>query len=165
VLITAAAALLGGAIAGGASVAITFVNQNGETHRVERRLDEEARGAARVLYGRFKVSFAMSEATLDRHSFVNLPRTIFVSPISSADLELISGRLSTTEFERLEPALISQAFLLTLFDKERGKRLLPGDRATVREFRDDMRGGLHALVGVADLSAPSSSANDHGSGT
>lgn len=165
VLVTAAAALLGGLIAGGASVAVTFVNQSGETHRLERRLDEEARGAARLLFSRLTVSFAVSEATLHRHSYVDLPKTIFVSSVSSADLELISGRLSATEFEQLDHALISQAFLSTQLDAERGRHLYAADRATVQGFREDIGAGLHALEGVADLSAASGSSSGQEPGT
>lgn len=164
-LVTAAAALLGGLIAGGASVAVTFVNQNGETHRLERRLDEEARGAARLLYSRLTVSFAVSEAILHRHSYVDLPETIFVSSVSSADLELISSRLSAAEFEQLDHALISQAFLFTQLDEEREKPLYSDERATVQGFRQDIAVGMHALEGVADLSAASDSASGQGSGT
>jgi hypothetical protein len=159
------AALLGGLIAGGASIGVTFFNQKSETHRLEHRLDEKARGAARLLYSRFTVSYAVSEAILQRHSYVDLPKRIFGPSLSSADLELINGRLSASEFDQLDHAMISQSFLITQLDLEQGKRLPPSERATMRGFRHDIGAGLHALEGVADLSAASGPASGQESGT
>lgn len=165
---TAVAVLLGGVIAGSASVATTVVNQNGENERVERRRDEEARGAARVLTSRFTVLLKHAHIAFVRDSYEWLPQKLFVAPVSSGDLKLIAGRLSPDGFHRVDVALQEMAAYTFLSEAKTAygeERLLPGEREDFREFFDEVKKGRDALLSVGDLpDEPESLSSGDGSG-
>jgi hypothetical protein len=150
-LIAATAALLGGLVAGGAGVLTTVVTQDSENERVEHRIDEEARGAARVLFSRFTVGFNVTEAVLYERRYLRVARTVFVAPVSAGDLKLITSRLSVEGFENVEDALRAMASLFTLLDEREGEKLESYDRPTIRAYGVAIQAGQFALREVADL--------------
>lgn len=88
-LVTGCFVLLGGLVAAGASIGTTLVTQHGE----DERIDEEARGAARVLINRFATTISAIDDALYEGSYANLTPWIG-SKISAGDLKLITARLS-----------------------------------------------------------------------
>lgn len=153
-LITATAVLFGGFIAGAASVVTTVVNQNGETARTERRVDEEARGAARLLHTRFLTVAAAVNITLDQGSYLSALTDLPVPAPSAADMKQVYTRLTTAEFEDVTEAIAAaQAFSIAL-SSEDGKRVRAEDRPTLDEMRGTLADGGTALLDVADLDLP-----------
>lgn len=146
--------LVGGLIAGSASVVTTVVNQNGENTRVERRLDEEARGAARVLMSRFTVALRNARYSLKQGHYSRLPQKIFVAPISTADLELVTGRLSADEFHDVDVALQDVAAFVYAAKVKRAAKadeLTPYDQLALHAIFRNAKRGRTALLSVADL--------------
>jgi hypothetical protein len=150
-LITAAAGLLGGAVAGGTGVATTVLTQSSENERVEHRLDEEARGAARVLFSRFTVGIGAAEEVLYERRYVRDALTVFVTPVSAGDLKLITSRLSVAGFDDVDGALRAMASLFARLEKREGRRLQSYNSADIRVFKDAIEEGQFALRVVADL--------------
>ena len=152
-LITAAAVLFGGLIAGGSSIATTIVNQDSENERVERRLDEEARGAARVLFSRLTIAFLDTEIVLVESTFPSFPK-IFFAPVSAEDLKLITSRLSPEEFLDVEQAGRAATTFFSMVQSQVGLKVTRDDREFVRRLQVKIKHGRGALRGVADLPNP-----------
>jgi hypothetical protein len=150
-LITAAAGLLGGAVAGATGVLTTVETQKSENQRVERRLDEDARGAARVLFSRFNVGIRAAEGVLYERRYVRGAEGVFVAPVSAGDLKLITSRLSVAGFEDVENALRATVSLFAQLNKRGGAKLESHDRATIRVYQQAIEEGQFALRVVADL--------------
>ena len=149
-LITALAATFGGLIAGGASVATTIVNQNSENERVERRLDSEARGAARAMISWFTVSLNYSGRALVLDEFLPFPPD-FLTPISKGDLELVASRLSPEAFLDLDYALRDTKGVIASAEEQLGRKLPPGEGREIYGIRAEMKIGRNALADIADM--------------
>jgi len=163
-LIAAVAALLGGVIAGGAGVATTIENQKGENERVERRLDEEARGTARVLFSRFFGAVNATEDVLAEGHYIRGTGPYFIAPVSASDLKLITGRLSTEEFDQVDRALRATGAFITLLHSKAGEELTRDDRETVHSLGVEIYRGRTALLAVAELPTDPQRASRHPQG-
>lgn len=150
-MITATAVLFGGLIAGGASLATTIVNQNGENERLERQVDEEARGAARVLFSRFTVVHRYLEVSLNSGRYSQIARKLLIAPVSVRDLKLIASRVSADGFADVEDSSIATTGFFLLLRQATGERLGPFDRRTIQRFQVKVQKGRRALLEVADL--------------
>lgn len=152
-LIAAAAVLAAGAIAAGASYWTTVVAQKKENERIERRLDEEARGAARVLVSRFATTINYVDAAMQMGEYATFaPR--FVSDSSAADLKLITARLSVEGFQLVDAALRNTSSSSLVVEASGGKPLGRGDRERLRQWRRSLWQAIHPLSEVADLAVP-----------
>ncbi len=149
-LITASAVLFGGLIAGGASFATTLVNQRGENARVEQRIDEEARGAARILISRFNTDLEYVQIATSTDEFPTF-HPDFVVPQSKRDVELTSSRLSVGGFKAVDSALR----YMTATDAEAaeapGASLTVENRRIFAALRFKIWRARSALLVVADL--------------
>lgn len=162
-LITAAAVLFGGLIAGTASIVTTIVNQNGENGRVERRVDEEARGAARVLFSRLSsVSDAMG-VMLDEDRYTALVRSLIAPGPSTADLKQVNGRLPADGFVAVKEAMKAARLYDLLLDLGKGQPLDSLGRENVEKMKAAVEEGAAALRAVADLPASTAEASAVGS--
>ena len=150
-LIAAVALLLGAVIAGVSGIATTIENQKGENERMERRLEDEARGAARVLFSRLFGAVNATEEVLVEDRFMRGTGPYFIAPVSAADLKLITSRLSIEEFDQIDHALRATGAFLTLLHSKAGEKLTRDDRETVHSLGTEINDGRAALLGVAGL--------------
>lgn len=150
-LISAAAALLGGLIAGGASLATTALNQQGENERVEHRLDEEARGVARVLVSRLTTELSFIEQARRRGSYGRSPSKFLVAPVPSTDLKLLNARLPPTDFEDIDLAMREAVTFTTLAEERTGEEPNAYEQGLLEEFQDNVTLALQELYLAADL--------------
>jgi hypothetical protein len=149
-VITALAATLGGLIAGGASIATTLVNQNSENERVEKRLDNEARGAARAMISWFTVSLNYSGRILVNGEFLPFPPD-FLTPLTRDDLKLVASRLAPEAFLDLDYALRDTKGVIASAEEQLGRKLPPGEGREILGIRQEMKIGRNALTDIADM--------------
>jgi len=150
-VITAIAAIGSGIVVAAASILVAHENQQGENERVERRLDEEARGAARVLMSRFATTSSYASAALQADEYMSF-RPEFAAAATTADVKLVMGRLSADEFVSVDRAMTDTTSFLSLFEVAGGRPLSADDRKRVQRWRHDLNAAEDALVAVADLS-------------
>jgi hypothetical protein len=161
-LITGSAVLFGGLIAAGASVATTVVSQNGEDERLERRLDEEARGAARVLFDHLITVAAYMDVTAAEKRLSEPIHELSEEPLPPVDLKRVNGRLSADEFAALEGGLGAIDPFLRVVEVGEGQKLDSDGRRSLRRLQEEVEEGAAALLGVADLSADSAELSGDG---
>jgi hypothetical protein len=102
-LVAAVAAIAGAAIGGCASYLGTVKTQNAENDRVEKRIDREATGAARVLTSELIQAQTPLTTVLGKRCGHFTPESrIRISP---GDLKLVEARLSDSEYNKLGFAL------------------------------------------------------------
>jgi hypothetical protein len=150
-LITATAVLFGGLIAGGASVGTTLVNQHSEDERLEQRIDDEARGAARLLHNRFLTIDAAIRFTISRGSYLSTVHRFPVPSPAAADLKQVYSRLSSEEFEDVTKAIASAQGFFMIVASEKEELVTAGDEETLDDLEGYVDEGADALLGVADL--------------
>jgi hypothetical protein len=148
--VTAIAAIGSGLVVAVASIAVAHENEQGENERVERRLDEEARGAARVLLSRFATTSSYAGAALQTNENLSF-RPEYIAAATSADVKLIMGRLSATEFETVDLAMTGTTSFFVLFQVAKGRPLSPDERERVKQWRVNLSAAEQALATVADL--------------
>lgn len=149
-LITAAAVLFGGLIAGGASVATTIVNQNGETARADRVAEQEARGAARALISRFTTDLNYLGYALSIGAYpAYLPK--FAVPLAKHDVELVDSRLPAEGFITLDIALRDTGEALVEAEENPVERLGRGSRRELVGLRIEIKRARDALLPLAGL--------------
>lgn len=150
-LISASAALVGGVIAGGASLATTALDQNVEEDRIERHLDEQTRGTARVLISRLSTDYDFLRETLQRNSYQRFPPGYFVADVTAEDLKLIGAQLSATGFIRVDLALRDAAVATVLARERLGNRLSEEERGVMKQFKSAVATARRLLYPVADF--------------
>jgi hypothetical protein len=148
--VTAIAAIGSGIVVAAAGIWVAHENQQGENERVERRLDEEARGAARVLLSRFATTSSYASAALQTDEYMSF-RPQFIATATTADVKLVMGRLSADEFVTVDRAMTDTTSFFALFEAAEGRPLSAGDRKRVRQWSRDLNAAGVALAAVADL--------------
>jgi hypothetical protein len=142
--------LFGGLIAGGASVATTIVNQNGETARADRAAEQEVRGAARALISRFTTDLNYLGYALRIGAYpAYLPK--FAVPLAKHDVELIDGRLPAEGFITLDIALRDTGEAFVEAGENPVERLESGIRREIVGLRTEVERARDALLPLAGL--------------
>jgi hypothetical protein len=149
-LVTASAVLLGGLIAAGAGFGTTIVNQNSENTRVEQRVDDEARGAARILISRFNTDLEYVQIATNTNEFPTF-HPDFIVPQSKRDVELTSSRLSVGGFRAVDSALRRMTATNAEVAEAPGADLTAENRRIFADLRLKIRRARNALLAVADL--------------
>lgn len=149
-LITAAAAVLGGLVAAGAGVVTTVVNQQNENERAEQRLEREARGAARLLIGRFRVTRDSAKIMEVESRFRPFHPRYFTS-LSARDLQLIDGGLSPDEFIEVDSALRNMDEFIGESNEGAWHRFGKTESEIIQTTIDKMDRGRVALLQIAGL--------------
>jgi hypothetical protein len=149
-IVSALAALVGGITVAVSNLLVANESQAGENARIERRLDQEAKGAARVLVGRLTTALSYTEAMLEVGQYArDAPR--FVAPLPPQDLKLIAARISPGSFSGVDTALRDISSFLVLQKAATGNPFTQADLRTLRLMEADIRKGRQALYGVAGL--------------
>jgi hypothetical protein len=159
-IIVGVAALLGALVGGLATYFATVEAQKGENNRVEKRIEQEARGAARALIYELRDSTAEFDEILKEGHYRPLDSR-FPVHLAQADMELIISRLSQEQYDDLSRALSGIDTLYRYLRFQHPGRtkgfaaiLNPYERKSIRHYATEGVKAMNGLAGVADLTNP-----------
>jgi hypothetical protein len=153
-MVTAAAAVLGACAAGGATYLATTASERSEDRRQEKLLDEQARGAARVLLNELAGAGVYGSLVADRDEWVQMDGLDSRVEIDQEKLQLVFARLSPEEYRSVIKAL-QMSGVVDPIAQEVGEGDPLGDsgRSLVEDAIESYKEAEDALEVTADLAS------------
>jgi hypothetical protein len=151
-VIAAGAAIIGGVVVAVGNYFVTVKAEQAETERAERRLEEEARGAARLLITELLTAHTYTNTALEQGSFFGPVPEEYKIDVPAADLRLVQGRLSPAEYNQVAVALESvNGFALLSRLVPSGEPFGPNERRSLEGVVTEIRAATGALRRVANV--------------